>query len=244
MPGTSLRPHLKFSSRMSTSSKELRSLHTRSISRSLRDHPDRADAWAGLVSALHATGHDQQAVDQIKTVPHPFARSSKPILPYLQTMASVYEALGRSREAAPFLNRVEQDYVAQRKSPPADVEIQNAWALYNGIQDADLYRQLMELGGRLDLSRAAPHRADHLDQLGGAPRQPGRAAGNSRRAVAILNAAAHAFPDNPATVKALAIGYAEAGEPHQAVIIYARRTCPPPAPPTTRPQSAPRSLQR
>ena len=46
------------------------------------------------------------------------------------------------------------------------------------------------------------------------------AGGNSRRALAILNAAAKAFPDNPSAIKALAIGYSQAGQPQQAVQIY------------------------
>ena len=46
------------------------------------------------------------------------------------------------------------------------------------------------------------------------------AVGNSRRALAILNATAHAFPDNPAVIKTLANGYAQAGQPEQAVLIY------------------------
>jgi tetratricopeptide (TPR) repeat protein len=187
----------------------------------IRDNPDRSDAWCGLLSALHATGHDKEAVDQLKTVPALVRAQLEANPAYLQTMASVYEALGRSREAAPFLSRVEQDYVAQRKSPPADVEIQNAWALFNGVEDADLYRQLMEIGGRPDLS-PDQRRTVQTIWTNWAVRRANQAAaaGNSRRALAILNAATHAFPDNLTAIKALAIGYAQAGQPHQAVLIY------------------------
>lgn len=187
----------------------------------VRDNPDRADAWAGLISTLHATGHDQEAADQIKTIPPPVRAQLESNAAYLQTTASVYQALGRSREAAPYLNRVEQDYAAQSKAPPADVEIQNAWALYNGVEDEDLYRQLMDLGTRTDLT---PDQRKTVQTIwtNWAVRRANQAGavGNTRRALAILNAAAHAFPDNPATVKALATGYTQAGDPHQAVLIY------------------------
>jgi tetratricopeptide (TPR) repeat protein len=187
----------------------------------IRENPDRADAWAGLLSALHATGHDQEVVAQIKLIP-PGVRSRLETNPsYLQTMAAVYGALGRSREATQFLGRVEQDYAAQRSAPPASLEIQNAWLLYNGMDDAGLYRQLMSLGGRTDLT-GDQRRAVQTIWTNWAARRANQAAavGNPRRAVAILNAAAQAFPDNPAAIKSLAAGYAQAGQPHQAVLIY------------------------
>jgi tetratricopeptide (TPR) repeat protein len=187
----------------------------------IHESPERADAWAGLLSALHVTGHDKEAVAQLKLAP-PSVRAQLETNPsYLQTMASVYGALGRSREATQFLGRVEQDYAAQRSAPPLDVEIQNAWLLYNGMDDAGLYRQLMSLGGRHDLS-ADQRRTVQTIWTNWAARRANQvaAAGNPRRALAILNAAARAFPDNPAAIKSLAIGYAQAGQPHQAVLIY------------------------
>jgi tetratricopeptide (TPR) repeat protein len=187
----------------------------------IRENPNLADAWAGLVSTLHATGNDAQAADQIKTIPPPVRAQLETNAAYLQTMASVYQALGRSREAAPYLNRVEQNYAAESKDPPADVQIQNAWALYNGMEDADLYRQLLDLGNRTDLT---PDQRKTVQTIwtNWALRRANLAAvaGNQRRALAILNAAAQAFPDNPAAIKALAPGYTQAGEPHQAVLIY------------------------
>ena len=46
------------------------------------------------------------------------------------------------------------------------------------------------------------------------------AAGDFKRSLAILNAAALTFPDNPAVLRALASGYARAGLPKQAVLIF------------------------
>jgi tetratricopeptide (TPR) repeat protein len=187
----------------------------------LRDDPNRADAWAGLLSALHVTGHDKEAVDQLKLVPASVRPQLEANPGYLQTMAAVYGALGRSREATMFLGRVEQDYAAQKSAPPAALEIQNAWLLYNGMEDAGLYRELMTLGGRTDLT-PEQRRTVQTIWTNWAVRRANQAAaaGNPRRALAILNATARAFPDNPAAIKSLAIGYAQAGEPHEAVLIY------------------------
>jgi tetratricopeptide (TPR) repeat protein len=187
----------------------------------IAENPDRVDAWAGLLSALHLTGHDKEAVTQLQTAPAGVRTQLETNASYLQTMAAVYAALGRSREATMFLGRAEQDYVAQRSAPPPDMEIQNAWLLYNGMEDAGLYRQLMNLGGRTDLT-VEQRRTVQTIWTNWAVRRANQAAatGDSRRALAILNAATRAFPDNPAAIKALAIGYTQAGQPHQAVEIY------------------------
>jgi cellulose synthase operon protein C len=189
--------------------------------RVLTDDPARADAWAGLLSGLHTTGHDKEALAQVQLIAAPVRTQLETNIGYLQTMASVYGALGQSREASLFLARVEQFYAAQHTAPPADVEIQNAWLLFNGIDDTGLYRQLMSLGGRPDLTDDE-RRTVQTIWTNWAVRRANQAAaaGNPQRALAILNAAAHSFPDNPAVIKALANGYARAGQPSEAVLIY------------------------
>jgi tetratricopeptide (TPR) repeat protein len=187
----------------------------------LRDDPTRAAAWAGLLSALHATGHDKEAAEQLKLIP-PTVRTQLEADPkYLQTMAGVYAALGRSREATMFLGRVEQDDAAQKTTPPAAIEIQNAQLLYNGMEDSALYRELMSLGARTDLTAEQRHTVQTI-WANWAARRANQlaAAGNPRQAVAILNAAAETFTDNPAAIRSLAPGYLRAGAPHEAVLIY------------------------
>jgi tetratricopeptide (TPR) repeat protein len=187
----------------------------------LSENPDRADAWAGLLSTLHLTGHDNDAISQAELIPAGVRAQLETNAGYLQTMASVYEAQGRSREATVYLGRVEQDYAAQHATPPADVDIQNAWLLYNGMDDAGLYRQLMGLGARTDLTEQQRGVVQTIWTNWAARRaNQAAAAGNSLRALAILNAATQSFPNDPAAMKALANGYAQAGQPQQAVEIY------------------------
>jgi tetratricopeptide (TPR) repeat protein len=187
----------------------------------LREAPARADAWAGLLTALHLTGHDNEALAQVQLIPAAARAQLETNLDYLQTMASVYEGQGRSREAAPYLHRAEQDYAAQHTTPPAKLEIENAWLLYNGMDDAGLYHQLMSLGARTDLTEAERTTVQTIWTNWAVRRaSQAAAAGNSPRAQAILNAAAQSFPDNPAVLRELASGYAQAGQPQQAVLIY------------------------
>ncbi len=187
----------------------------------LTDDASRVDAWIGLLSALHALGQDKEAVAQVQRIPPATRSQLEASVNYLQTMGAVYGALGQSQQALLLLNRVQQYYAAQHTAPPADIDIQNAWLLYNSQNDAGLYRQLMDLGGRPDLSDEQCRSVQAIWTNWAVRRaNQSAAAGDSRRALAILNAAARAFPDNPAVLKTLANGYARAGQPERAVLIY------------------------
>jgi tetratricopeptide (TPR) repeat protein len=187
----------------------------------LTDDPKRVDAWAGLIGSLHAAGNDKEAAAQSQRIPAAARAQLDSHVNYLQTMGSVYQALGQSQQALVLLNRVQQYYAAQHTAPPVEIDIQNAWLLYNSQDETGLYRQLMNLGGRPDLSQEQSRTVQAI-WTNWAVRRANQtaAAGNSRRALAILNAAARAFPDNPAVLKTLANGYARAGQPEQAVLIY------------------------
>ena len=188
------------------------------------EYPDRVEVWAGLLSAMHLNGQDKEAMAQLDSVPSAVRPRLENNPRYLQAMASIYGALGRSREATAFLGRMEQGLVAQHTSVPADVDIQNAWLLYSGMDDIGLYRQLMSLGGRTDLTNVQRWTVQSI-WTNWALRRAGQAAaaGNSPRALAILKAAVQMFPDNPAIVKELARTYAQAGDPQQAVAIYKKQ---------------------
>ncbi|HEY0309159.1 MAG TPA: tetratricopeptide repeat protein, partial [Acidobacteriaceae bacterium] len=187
----------------------------------LINNSDRTDAWKGLLAALHATGHDREAVAQVQQIPLAVRQSLERDPDYLQTMAGVYNSVGEPRQAAVLLNRVTQHYAAQHQAPPADIQIQDAWLLFNSNNDAGLYPALMNLGGRPDLTDEQ-RRTVQTIWANWAVRRANQAAAveNYKRSLAILNAAARAFPDNPGVIKALAGGYLRAGNPKQAEAIF------------------------
>ena len=187
----------------------------------LAEHPDNLDAWKGLLSALHDTNRDTEALAEVRQIPPPIRAQLEGDVTYLQTVGAVYNALGQPQEAQIFLRRVQQHYAAQNAQPPADIDIQSAWLLYNSSNDAGLYRQLLLLGDRTDLTDVQ-RRTVQLIWTNFAVRRANQAAasGNNARALAILNATARAFPDNPTVIKALAGGYASAGMPKEAVMIW------------------------
>jgi cellulose synthase operon protein C len=187
----------------------------------LINHPDRTDAWKGLLAALHSTGHDREAVAQVQQIPLATRKTLEQDPDYLQTMAGVYNSVGEPQQATLLLNRVTQHYAAAHEAPPADIQIQDAWLLFNSNNDAGLYPALMQLGGRADLTDEQ-RRTVQTIWANWAVRRANQAAAvnNFKRSIAILNAAARAFPDNPGVFKALAGGYLRAGNPKQAELIF------------------------
>ncbi len=187
----------------------------------LTDNADRPDAWKGLLSVLHSSGRDQEALAQVQQIPPTVRRQLEDDVEYLQTIGAVYNALGQPQQAMVFMNRVQQHYAVQHASAPADVDVQDAWLLFNGGNDAGLYRQLMLLGGRQDLTDEQRRTVQTIWTNWAVRRANQTAAGgNLKRSLAILNAAAKSFPDNPGVLRALASGYARAGLPKQAVLIF------------------------
>ncbi len=187
----------------------------------LAESADRPDAWKGILAALHGSGHDQEALAQAQQIPAGLKRQLEGDPEYLQTIGAIYNGLGQPRQAMAFINRVQQHYAAQNAAAPTDIDVQDAWLLFNSGNDAGLYRQLMLLGGRADLSDEQ-RRTVQTIWTNWAVRRANQAAGagDQKRSLAILNAAAKAFPDNPGVLRALAAGYARAGLPKQAVLIY------------------------
>lgn len=187
----------------------------------LTEHPERLDAWKGLLAAMHGTDHDADALAQIEQIPPEVRQKLETDIEYQQTAAAIDAANGQQQAALGMLARIEAYYRTERRVPPADVEIQNAWLLFNTGDDRDLYGQLMTLGDRRDMTDDQRRQVQTI-WASWAQRRASEAAaqGNPRRGIEILTAAARAFPGNPAVSKALAVGYVQAGQPKDAMAIY------------------------
>lgn len=187
----------------------------------LMDHPQRLDAWKGLLAALHKTDHDADALAQLEQIPPDVKRQLDPDVEFEQTEASIYAANGDVRGALGLVTHVEEVYRSQGKVPPAAVDIQNAWLLLNVRDDRDLYHQLMLIGDRNDMTDDQRREVQTVWAAWAQQRAAqAAAAGDHRRALEVLTAAARAFPGNPDVSKALAVGYLQAGQPRDALAIF------------------------
>jgi tetratricopeptide (TPR) repeat protein len=189
--------------------------------RILSENADQPDAWKGLLTALHATGRNGEALAQIQQIPSATRTQLENDVEYLQTMAAIYSDLGLSREALSSLNRVQERYAATHTAAPVGTDIKAAQLLVNSSDDAELYHQLLLLGDRRDLGDEQ-RRTIQMIWTKWAVRRASQwaTAGNTESSLAILKATARSFPDNPAVPPALADGYFRAGLPKHAVLIF------------------------
>ena len=190
----------------------------------LVQNPERADIWLGLIQSLHSTGHDSEALAEVQQIPPATRATLEQNVDFLQVIGQIYNGLGQPQQAEFFLRRVQQHYLAQHAQAPADIDIQQAYLLYNAKNDQGLYQQLLSLGSRGDLTDAQRRTVQTIWALYAVRRSNQFvAAGQNGRANAILNATAQTFADNPDVLLILANGYASAGMARQAVLIWKSR---------------------
>ena len=187
----------------------------------LEAHPDNLDAWRGLIGAMQLTHRDKEALQEIRLIPSAILAQLENDVQFMQTEASLYASAGDNVNAIALFNRVQKHYATLGQQPPADVEIQSAYILYNTFNDRALYPELMQLGARQDLTDAQRETIQGL-WANWSVRRAGTAFdnGNTSRAIDILDAAAQAFPDNLMVRKAVAGGYLKAGKSKEALSIF------------------------
>ncbi len=187
----------------------------------LTAHPDRIDAWKGLIATLQTTNHTNEALQELAYIPTSVRAQLDADPEFVQTEASLYAAAGDTAHATEYMNRVMRHYAQLGAAEPADLSIQNAWILYNTKNDRALYPALMRLGSRQDLTVAQRETIQTI-WANWAVRRAGTAIDNedNDRAVEILEAAANAFPENIEVRRVLAGGYLKTGETRGALAIY------------------------
>jgi len=187
----------------------------------LKDHPDRADAWKGLIAALMATNHNSEAMQEIGLIPAAVRKQLDGDIEFVQSEASLYAATGETAHAQELMARVQAHYAKLKMEPPANIDIQNAWLLFNTRNDRVLYSALMRLGSRTDLTMAERETVQDI-WANWSVRRAGIAMdnGNVTRAVDILDAASQAFPDNMTVRKAVAGGFVQVGRAKESLALY------------------------
>ena len=187
----------------------------------LTSDPNRTEAWKGLITALQATNHNTEALQEIAQIPAQPRKQLEADIEFVQLEASLYAATGDTKHAMETMARVEQHYAKLKQVAPGSIEVQNAWLLYNTGNDRNLYLTLMKLGGRKDLTEAQRRTLQEIWAAWSVRRSTAAMEnGNYRRAVDILDAAYQAFPDNLSVRKAVAGGYARVGRAKEALAIF------------------------
>jgi tetratricopeptide (TPR) repeat protein len=183
--------------------------------------PTRVDAWTGLLSALHQTGRDREALAELPVIPRATYAKLNQDPAFLEVLASIYSGAGNAPLALATLRSVNSLYQNRNSAVPATVELQYAWLLLNSGDNVGLYAVLMQVQSRPDLTQEQMGTLQTIWATWSVQRASLYAKrGNTRKALEILDAANRAFPNNLQVQKALAGGYAAAGDPKRAVGIY------------------------
>ena len=190
----------------------------------LETHPERTDAWKGLIAALMATNRNSEALAEIALIPPQVRKQLDTDIEFVQSEASLYAATGDNAHAIEYMNRVTSRYATLKTQAPAAVEVQSAWLLFNTGNDRALYPALMRLGGRQDLTAVQREAVQNIWANWSVRRSAAAMEnGNPSRAVDILDAASQAFPDSMTVRKAVAGGYQRVGRAKESLALFQDR---------------------
>ena len=190
--------------------------------RELNHNPNNADAWRGLLSTLHQSNHDREALRELDAMPETARLRLEQDPSYLQTLASIQDATGQPKAALQTFELLSQVYFDQQVNEPADVQIQYGWLLLKAGDDRRLYSVVSKLSETSDLTEEQQANFKAMWASWSVRRaNSALAAGDLQGAIVLLETAARAFRGNADVYNTLAGAYLKAGEPKRAVAIYA-----------------------
>ncbi len=184
-------------------------------------HSMASDAWKGLVFSLMAGGRNQEALEEIEKMPADVRKQLDVDPDFVQGEATLYAALGENSRALEYMGRVEDFYLLRRTPPPAGLEIQHAWLLYNSKDDHALYPIMVRLDIRRDITADQRVQVDTL-WASWAVRRAFTAMENGYllRGVELLQAASEQYPDDLGVRRAVAGAYSRVGRAKDALTLF------------------------
>ncbi len=160
-------------------------------------YPENLTAWRGEFSALHESGHDEQAIALFSRAPDTTRHRLESDPDTLALLAFSYSSQKQNDIAVRLIRQAAWQYQSTRKTIPVDLELESCWIFLNANQDVSLSSQIRHLSLRSDL---IPTQQKTLGEVWAAwSLKKADAAANTanyNQALAILNAARRAFPDD------------------------------------------------
>jgi tetratricopeptide (TPR) repeat protein len=188
----------------------------------LDQDPENRQAWRGLLNALHQANRDREALRQLASMPDSVRLRIAQDPDYLQTLASIQAATGQTQAALATFAQLTRIYSDQNTSQPVGLQIQYGWVLLKAGDDHKLYSLVSALASSTEMTDEQQSDMRRLWAAWSLQRANIlMKAGDQRRALAILEVAGQAFPGNPDVENTLAGAYLTAGQPRQALAIYA-----------------------
>jgi tetratricopeptide (TPR) repeat protein len=187
----------------------------------LQADPGSIEAWRGLLGALHRLGRDREALEQVGSIPEDLRHRLDLDPGYLETLAAIRSALGQTQQAYQSYARIEALYARQRTQIPADTLLGEGWVLLEAGDNDRLYSTISRLAAEPRLTETQQKQLQQLWVTWSIRRAQALAkAGDLRHSLPILQAAARAFPGDPAVNGALAGIFLERGAAKEALALY------------------------
>jgi cellulose synthase operon protein C len=187
----------------------------------LRRAPGDADAWNGIISALHQAKQDEAALTQIQQLPVEVAEKLHDDPGFLQTEASIYGATGHNQLAVETMGRVLSHYQPGTNEAPFATEAQYAWLLLNAGDEGPLAKTLAQIGRRTDLTAGQKQQTSDIWAAWSVRKaDKEEKSGNSKQAMAILEMASQAYPANGEIRRSMAGTYIRNNEGKRAFALY------------------------
>ena len=185
-------------------------------------NPGSLAAWSGLLNTLHLQHRDREAAARLAAIPEDTRLRLDEDPAFLQVSASIEAQSGNTQQAVRTFDHLARLYADQQQAQPVDVQLQHGWLLLKVGDDRGLYPVVQSLGATADMS-VAERTNFHSLWASWTIRRAGSALaqGDRARAVALLETAHQAFPENADVSSALAGAYLRTGQPRQAVAVYA-----------------------
>jgi tetratricopeptide (TPR) repeat protein len=185
------------------------------------EDPNQLQAWSGMLAALHAGKHDQEALLAVQRIPPAVSLRLQTDAAFLQVLASIYSESGHPRPALQCLRAVSALYQQRNQPMPFAVDTQFAWLLLNEGDQRQLAAALDSLGNHRGLTAAEKLELENIWAAWSMRRaEVEYKAGNGRKALTILQVANEAYSDNSALRRELCSMYVRTGNPGPALKIY------------------------
>ena len=187
----------------------------------LKHSPANADAWSGVISALHQAKQDEAALTQIQQLPVEVAEKLEQDPGFLQILASVYSATGHNQVAMGMMAKVLAHYQPGTNDAPYAVQAQYAWMLLAGNDENRLAATLAQMGRLPDLTAGQKQQTSNIWAAWAVRKaEKEEKRGNSKQAMAILQMASQAYPNNGDIRRATAGTYIRNNEGKEAFALY------------------------
>ncbi|HEX6804117.1 MAG TPA: cellulose synthase subunit BcsC-related outer membrane protein [Terriglobales bacterium] len=180
--------------------------------------PNSLDAWHGYLIALHQSHGDVLTAWQ--RIPASIGAQLEKQPDFLVLLASAQTAAGHNSQSVQLLQQARRIYESRGQLPPADLDVQLAWAMFND-QQSDPTIFLQKVRARSDLS--PEQRAAIADVWTDWSIRSAEQAVNDKkpdRAIIVLSEAQRNLPDNPKLYAEMASVYARDHNYQKALQVY------------------------